>query len=71
MTDQLAWTYNTEEHEWEIVVDGHVVAFVTDEMIEKVADRQALAIRIYNTLRSVPPPLDDELPTKDYPRWSW
>lgn len=61
----LKWTYNDEEHEWEIVVNGHVVAFVTDEMIERVADPQAIAVRVFNSVGSVPPPLEKLLPPHD------
>lgn len=69
------WEHDDGEARWELVAysedvprmttDRIVGAWVTDEMIARVASPQRLAVRLFNKLGSVPPPLAEYLPPWD------
>lgn len=64
------WRHDDDESRWEygycddVAGTEHWVwsAYVTDEMIDRVALPAQLAARIFNKLGSVPPPLAEYLP---------
>ena len=62
------WQHNDEEARWEF---GYYDlpretfvwnAYVTDEMIDRVAFPAPLAVRLWRSVGSVPPPLQEHLP---------
>ena len=69
------WEHDDGEARWELVAyredvprmatDRIVGAWVTDEMIAGVASLRMLAVRLFNTIGSVPPPLEGHLPPWD------
>jgi hypothetical protein len=69
------WEHDDDEAQWELVTyredvprmttDRIVGARVTDEMIASVASPQRLAVSLFNTIGSVPPPLEEHLPPWD------
>lgn len=69
------WEHDDDEAQWELVAyredvprmatDRIVGAWVTDEMIAGVASLRMLAVRLFNTIGSVPPPLEGHLPPHD------
>ena len=69
------WEHDDDEAQWELVTyredvprmttDRIVGARVTDEMIAGVASLRMLAVRLFNTIGSVPPPLEGHLPPWD------
>lgn len=69
------WRHNDEESRWELGYYDDVArterwvwsAYVTDEMIDRIAEPAHLAVRTFNKLGSVPPPLAGYLPPE--PPW--
>ena len=69
------WVHNDEDAQWEFRVtwrdeprqrtETRVIAWVTDEMVDRVADPVILAARLHNRCGSVPPPLTGHLPADD------
>lgn len=69
------WEHDDDEARWELVAyredvprmvtERIVGAVVTDEMIARVAGPQMLAVRLFNRIGSVPPPLAEHLPPHD------
>jgi hypothetical protein len=69
------WEHDDDEARWELVAyredvprmttDRIVGAWVTDEMIARVASPQMLAVHLFSKLGSVPPPLAEHLPPRD------
>lgn len=62
------WQHNDEEAQWEfgyydLAYDRFIAnAWVTDEMIGRVAFPAAIAVRLWRSVGSVPPPLQEHLP---------
>lgn len=62
------WRHNGEEARWEYGYDDlpretfAVIAWVTDEMIDRVAFPARIAQDLWNSVGSVPPPLREHLP---------
>jgi hypothetical protein len=57
-----AWQHNDRERQWELRYGEHVGAFITDEFIERVDSPERHAVRLFNKIGSVPPPLAALLP---------
>jgi hypothetical protein len=58
-----AWEHNEDDAQWELRSADRVQAWVTDEFIAKVADRERVAVHVFNKIGSVPPLLAAYLPT--------
>jgi hypothetical protein len=62
------WQHNDEEARWEhgyydLAYDRFIAnAWVTDEMIDRAALPAMVAQGLWNSVRSVPPPLQEHLP---------
>lgn len=62
------WQHNDEEAQWEhgyydLAYDRFIAnAWVTDEMIDRVYLPATLAVRLWRSVGSVPPPLQEHLP---------
>jgi hypothetical protein len=62
------WRHNDDEARWEYGYDDIpreafvLIAYVTDEMIERVAFPVMIARRLHERVGSVPPPLREHLP---------
>lgn len=69
------WVHNDDEARWELRVswrdeprqrdEERVAAWVTDEMIARIAYPATLAASLIGSLGSVPPPLTGHLPPYD------
>jgi hypothetical protein len=69
------WEHNVTEHQWELVfrvtdtwghlMERRVAAWVTDEFIERVWDKRIAAVRLFNQIGTVPPPMQEYLPPDD------
>lgn len=62
------WRHNDDEARWELGYDDIpretfvLLAYVTDEMIERVAFPAVIARRLHERVGSAPPPLREYLP---------
>ena len=66
---------NDEDARWELRAtwrdeprqrtETRVIAWVTDEMMTRVANPVMLAVRLHNSIGTVPPPLAAHLPAYD------
>lgn len=73
----MTWEHNDGLQQWELAAYSgdeiagnrarHVVAFVTDEFMERVSDPTGAAVLLFNRLRSVPPPWEELLPREPPP----
>lgn len=67
------WQHNDEEAQWEhgyydLAYDRFIAnAWVTDEALDRVAFPASLAVRLWRSVGSVPPPLQEHLPPQPPP----
>lgn len=59
------WTRNEKKMQWELYCGEKLISFVTDEFIARLANPTNAAIRLFNRLGSVPPPMVPLLPKFD------
>lgn len=73
LQQEISWRHNDREAQWEhgyydLAYDRFIAnAWVTDEMIDRTGFPAVLAVRLWRSVGSVPPPLREHLPPQPPP----